>query len=279
MGAHGFSPVTLQRNRGARSCKNLGCLGYFIDRWIQRALREGLGDVCSGSYVSGFTEHSKGIRSSGFPGGYTKYGGLVLFKVNTSEGGLAIAKRPEQKDDYCNCVMPGFCRFGPFHVEGHTYNRPPVHYPSTTSKSGRPHVGLPIVVRGDYHRNSFLAGAAFSVVLLLLGVLLVRVDVLESWLGRQVSAVEVEFVATLTFSWELLSTVGLLASIAVFVFSAALGSSDAYRDLSTDAVRARTLTSTYVQRTVSRVTSVTVPEIIHAPESRGPSIPGRSRAV
>jgi len=27
MGAHGFSPVTLQRNRGTRSCKNLGCLG------------------------------------------------------------------------------------------------------------------------------------------------------------------------------------------------------------------------------------------------------------
>jgi len=97
-------------------------------------------------------------------------------------------------------------------------------------------VALAAVATGVF---SFLAGAAFSVVLLLLGVLLVRVDVLESWLGRQVSAVEVEFVATLTFSWELLSTVGLLASIAVFVFSAALGSSDAYRDLSTDAVRAR----------------------------------------
>lgn len=60
-------------------------------------------------------------------------------------------------------------------------------------------VALAAVATGVF---SFLAAAAFSVVLLLLGVLLVHVDVLESWLGRQVSAVEVEFVATLTFSWS-----------------------------------------------------------------------------
>jgi len=55
MSVHGIGPVNLERNRGTRSCKNLGCLGYFIDRWIQHTLRKGLGDVCSRSYVSGFT--------------------------------------------------------------------------------------------------------------------------------------------------------------------------------------------------------------------------------
>jgi len=85
---------------------------------------------------------------------------------------------------------------------------------------------------------SVFAAFAFSVVLLVMGVLLVRVDVLEAWLGREVSAVEFDFLVKLTFSWELLATVSLVAVVAVFVFSAALGSSDAYRDLSTDAVRA-----------------------------------------
>lgn len=85
---------------------------------------------------------------------------------------------------------------------------------------------------------SVLAAAAFSVVLLVMGVLLVRVDVLESWLGRGVSAVEFDFLVTFTFSWELVATVTLVAAVAVFVFSAALGSSDVYRDLSSDAVRA-----------------------------------------
>ena len=84
---------------------------------------------------------------------------------------------------------------------------------------------------------SAMAAAAFAVLLFAMGALLMTRDMVGGWTGLEVSALELGAPVQITLTWELVKTVALIASVAAFVFSATLGSSETYRNLSAEALR------------------------------------------
>ena len=77
----------------------------------------------------------------------------------------------------------------------------------------------------------------FALFMFVVGAVAVDAATLQVWLGRTIETVDISLVATFTFSAVHAKMAALIGAVAGFVFSAALGSSDAYRALSNDALR------------------------------------------
>lgn len=84
---------------------------------------------------------------------------------------------------------------------------------------------------------STMAAGAFAILLSILGALLMPQAVVESWTGAADGGIYLTGAVSVGFGVALGKTVLLISAIAAFVCSATLGSSEAYRALSAEALR------------------------------------------
>ena len=84
---------------------------------------------------------------------------------------------------------------------------------------------------------SAMAAGAFALMLSILGSFLLPKSIIESWTGVGDAGIYLTEPISFGVGESLLKTVVLIASIAAFVCSATLGSSEAYRELSAEALR------------------------------------------
>lgn len=84
---------------------------------------------------------------------------------------------------------------------------------------------------------SAMAAGAFALLLSVVGSFLIPRSIVEAWTGAEDAGIYIESPVAFGFGVFLVKTVVLIASIAAFVCSATLGSSETYRELSAEALR------------------------------------------